>query len=98
MVLSPDDQAKVLDRFFRKNKIPAIIKTESIAGALAYFLDMPATARQLAPKETVAGRSWTKLKRGRLRILTHETEEGELLFHIYPRKTWKTDMFAATQA
>jgi len=93
LVLSADGGVGVLERYFRKKRVGTVVKSESILGALDYFREMPEASRILAPKESIGGDSWVKLKRGKLRILAREDDHGALLFHIYPRKVWKSDMF-----
>jgi len=48
--------------------------TESVLSKQEKLCEMPPATRQLAPKETIADRSWVKLKRGRLRILAREDD------------------------
>ncbi len=91
--LKPGERDRALGKFFRKHGIDTVIKPESIAGALDHFCAMPETVRHVAPKEQIGANSWVKLKRGKMRILAREDEDGRLLFHVYQRKVWSSDMF-----
>lgn len=93
LVLKPGERDIALEKFFRKRRVDTVIKPESIAGALDHFCAMPDKVRHVAPKEQIGDDSWIKLKRGKMRILAREDEEGKLLFHVYQRKVWNSDMF-----
>ena len=86
---SDDDAGQVLDAYFRSRHIDPVIKTDSIANALRYYVDMPDAVRSLVPHENVEGESWSKLKRGKIRILARFGDLGKLQFHIYSRKDWR---------
>ena len=82
------DAGEVLGMFFRTRHINPVIKPQSIANALRHYVDLPEQVRFLGPHETVEGETWSKIKRGKLRILTRFGDGDKLLFHIYDRKEW----------
>lgn len=85
--------AAEMDEFFRQDHVSTLIKSESVVSALEHFDSLPDSVVRLMPKENINGEKWVKMKRGRSRILGRRNEEGEVEFHVYPRKDWAYNMF-----
>jgi len=78
-----------LEGYFRKHRVDAVIKPESIMNALAQYKLTPQSIRAIMPQEYCGREGWHKIKRGKLRILARLDEKEQLYFHLYPRKEWE---------
>jgi len=76
-----------LDRIFRKKKIKASIKSESIIRSVKLHQLKPQEHKNVMKKEKRGGHYWSKIKRGKMRVFV--IEEGEHIYvHIDPRDKW----------
>lgn len=64
-----------------------IVKVASVQAALLAFDHMSREQRMAHAREEIGGIRWTKLKRGKLRILVW-VENGRILWNAYQRKEY----------
>lgn len=82
-----------INKIIRDNGLDGIVKTGSVVSALEYFDEMPDNEKMHIDKVKIEDQLWHKIKRGKLRILARIVDDGALIFNIYPRKSWKRDLF-----
>lgn len=87
-----DDRYSVFSDFLRSQGIPTLIKPASILHALEFFRDMPSVMRAITRYDDIGTQRWHKMKRGALRIYVRIEPDGQLLFHLLPRRDWRPDL------
>jgi hypothetical protein len=88
-----EDFEEGLDVFFRRNKVTTVVPTASVARAVRYFEEAQQGQGVQIPGVVINGVLWSKVKRGKARILCRLDERDQLYFHVYPRRAWTRDMF-----
>ncbi len=80
-----------LEAALREAHAEGVIKTSSVQSALAAFEHMSREQRAAHPREEIGGLKWTKLKRGKIRLLVFDDAE-RILMNAYQRKEYRAGL------
>ena len=86
---SNEEVAACLARSLAEFGGPTAIKVSSIAAAVRHYQQMPAMTRATWMKEEHGPLRYTKIKRGRTRLLMADGGDGTILLHPCLRRDWR---------